>query len=182
MQPKSPLSANELKDVLFSFDINKSSGYDDFSFNFVRICFDPLLKPLIINSICLWKKGIFPDDLKTARVTPIFKAGDTSELRKYRPISVLPCFSKILERIMYIITFKYLTGNKVLYKKQFGCREEHAAEHAIVKLIDHIKKSLEKNRFTLRVFIDFLKEFDTIEYHISIKKLNQYGVKRNNMR
>ena len=66
------------------------------------------------------QKGSFPDELKIAKVTPVFKDGDVNELGNYRPISVSPCFSKILERIMYNRLFKYSKTNEILYKKQFG--------------------------------------------------------------
>ena len=66
------------------------------------------------------QKVCFPEELKIPRVTPIYKADDVNETGNYRPISVLPCFSKILERIMYNWLFKYLTANEILYKKQFG--------------------------------------------------------------
>ena len=66
------------------------------------------------------EKGCFPKELKIARVTPIYKADDVNEIGNYRSILVLPCFSKILERIMYNWLFKYLTTNEILYKKQFG--------------------------------------------------------------
>ena len=64
--------------------------------------------------------GIFPDELKTASVTPIFKGGENWNLGNYRSIPVLPCFSKIFERIMYNRLYKYLTDNNILYKKQFA--------------------------------------------------------------
>ena len=106
---------NELKDAFFSLKINKSPGYDDISFNVVKKCFSSfceLLKYLFNLSI---EKGIFPDDLKIAKVTPVYKADDKSDLSNYRPISVLSCFSKILERIMYNRLYQYLTENKILY-------------------------------------------------------------------
>ena len=62
------------------------------------------------------QKDCFPEELRIARVTPIHKAGDVKEIGNYRPISALPCFSKILERIMYNRLFKYLTTNEILYK------------------------------------------------------------------
>ena len=61
------------------------------------------------------EKGVFPDALKIARVTPLFKGGDPSNISNYRPISVLPCFSEILEHIMYNRLYKYLTTEKLLY-------------------------------------------------------------------
>ena len=65
------------------------------------------------------EKGVFPDDLKIAKVTPIYKAGDNSDISNYRSISPLPCFSKILERLMYSHLYKYLKENNILYEKQF---------------------------------------------------------------
>ena len=134
------MSVNELKDPYFSLQFNKCSGYDDISFNVVRNCFGPLLKPLTHIFNLSLEKRTFSDDLNIAQVTPVFIAVDDSEIGNFRLISVLPCFSKKLERIMYNRLFKYLTANEVLYKKQFGFRAVNSAEHAIMKLIDLIKK------------------------------------------
>ena len=137
-QAESTLTVNELKEAFFSLKINKSPGYDDISFNVVRNCFGPLLKPLMAIFKLSLQKGCFPEELKIARVTPIYKADDVNEIGNYRPISVLPCFSKILERIMYNRLFKYLTTNEILYKKQFGFQKGHSTEHAIILLINQI--------------------------------------------
>ena len=157
--------------------INKSPGYDDISFNVVRNCFGPLLKLLMAIFKLSLQKGCFPEELKIARVTPIYKADDVNEIGNYRPISVLPCFSKILERIMYNRLFKYLTTNEILHKKQFGFQKGHSTEHAIIQLIDQINNSFEKNHFTLGIFIDLSKAFDTVDHSILIKKLKIYGLK-----
>ena len=106
-QAESTLTVNELKEAFFSLKINKSPGYDDISFNVIRNWFGPLLKSAIFN--LFFQKGCFPEDLKIAPVTPIYRADDVNEIGNYRPISVLPCFSKVLERIMYNQLFKYLT-------------------------------------------------------------------------
>ena len=111
------LTINELKYAFFSLKINKSPGYDEISFNVVKKCFGELCDPLkFIFEISL-EKVIFPDDLKIARNTSVFKVGGWSKLGNYRPILVLPCFSKILERIMYNRVYKYLLENKILYPK-----------------------------------------------------------------
>ena len=104
----------------FSLKINKSPGYDDISFNVLKKCFSGLCEPLKYLFNLPIEKGIFPDDLKIAKVTPIYKADDKSNLSNYRPTSVLSCFSKILERIMYNSLYQYLTENKILYLKQFS--------------------------------------------------------------
>ena len=100
-QPERVISANELENAFFSLKINKSAGYGDISFNVVKNCFGVLHKPLLHIFNLSLQTGIFPDKLKIARVTPLFKGGGNYELGKYRPIAVLPCFSKILEKIMY---------------------------------------------------------------------------------
>ena len=108
----------ELKDALFSLKINKSLGYDDISFNILKKCFSSLCEPL--EYMFNIKKEFPQMTLKIAKVTPIYKADNKSDLCNYRPISVLPCFPKVLERIMYNRLYQYLTENKILFSKQFG--------------------------------------------------------------
>ena len=151
-QPEKAISVNELKDAFFSLKINKSAGYDVISFNVVKKCFGVLHKPLLHIFNLSLQTGIFPDKLKIARVTPLFKGGENYELGNYRPISVLPCFSKILEKIMYNRLYKYLTDNSILYKKQFGFQEGHSTEHAILQLIDQIRNSFESKQVFLLTF------------------------------
>ena len=136
------------------------------------------LKYLFGKSI---EKGIFPSALKIARVTPIFKGGDPSDISNYRSISVLPCFSKMLERITYNRLYKYQTNEKLLYSKQFGFQTGLSTEHAIVKLVDQIYKSFEKDHYTLGVFIDLSKAFDTVYHTILIRKLKMCGIKGINL-
>ena len=142
---------------------------NELSFNVAKNCFGPLLKPLMFIFNLSLQKGSFPDELKIAKVTPVFKADDVNELGNYRPISSVLCFSKILERIMYNRLFKYLKTNEILYKKQFGFQEEHSTEHAIIQLIDQINNCFEKNHITLGIFIDLKKAFDTVDHAILIK-------------
>ena len=84
------LSINELKDAFFLLDINKSPGFDSISFTVLKNYFGALHKPLLHVFNLSIVKGIFPDDLKIACVTPVFQGGDEKDLRNYRPISVLP--------------------------------------------------------------------------------------------
>ena len=74
--------------------------------------------------------------MKIATVTPIFKGGEVSDLGNHRLISVLYCFSTILEKIMYNRLYKHLFNNNILYKKQFGSQENHSTDHNIIQLVD----------------------------------------------
>ena len=119
IQPEHPLSINELKDAFFSLGINKSPGFDGISSMVLKNCFGALHKPLLHIFNLSQVKGNFPDDLKIVCVTPVFKGGDEKDLGNYRPISVLHCFSKILERIMYnrLIKIIFFTQNNLDFKK-----------------------------------------------------------------
>ena len=86
----------------------------------------------------LFRKGIFPDYMKIPKVTPVFKVSDSADLSNYRPISALPCFSKILERLIYNRLYKRLSNLKVRYPKQFGFHKGHSTDHGLLQLVAQI--------------------------------------------
>ena len=105
------LTEEEFKNAFFSLKTNKSPGYDNIHVNVIRNLYNELKTPLMNIFNLSLNTGIFPDRMKVAKVTPIFKKGEKSSISNYRPISVLPCFSKILERIMYNRLYNYFTEN-----------------------------------------------------------------------
>ena len=171
-----PITINEIKDAFFSLKINKSAGYDEISFNVIKNCFGELCDPLTYIFNLSFEKGIFPDRMKIAKVTPVFKGGDSADLSNYRPITVLPCFSKILERLMYNRLYKHLSNSKILYPKQFGFQNDHSTDHALLQLFDQIYESFERSEYKIGVFIDRSKAFDTVDQNILLTKLDIYGI------
>ena len=95
---------------------------------------------IIINQSIL--TGIFPDQLKLAKVKPLYKKGDKCCLNNYRPISLLPTISQIFERVMY----QYFNENKLLCEQQYGFRSQHSTELAAVKLVDYVIKEMDSNK------------------------------------
>ena len=94
----------------------------------------------------------------------------------YRPISILPIFSKLLEKIMYNKIYNHVSNNKLLYNKQFGSQKNVSTEYAILQLTREILDSFENNQFTLGVFIDLSKAFDTVDHEILLSKLQYFGI------
>ena len=101
-------------------------------------------------------KGVFPDKLKIVRVTPTFKKGKKTLLNNYRPISALPCFSKLPER-MFNRLYKFLVENNTLYQKQFGFQNAHSTEHAILQLANQMTEAFSQGKYTLGILLTFLR-------------------------
>ena len=122
--------------------------------------------------------GKFPNILKIGKVTPVFKKGNPQSLDNYRPISMLPLFGKILEKVMYSRLYSFFTSMGSIYGKQFGFRKSHSTSHAINFSVNKILSEIEKKNHVIGVFIDLSKAFDTIDHSKLLLKLEHYGIRR----
>ena len=109
-------------------------------------------------------KGIFPDDMKVAKVIPIYKEGNKTIVNNYHPISILPIFLNVLERLMYNTLKMFINKHNILYDYQFGFRKKYSASMALVQLVDKI--AINNGDYILGVFLDFNKAFDTVDHKI----------------
>ena len=141
----------EVRNIISSTK-NNSLGWDDIPATIAKKCIEYYINPLthIIN-----KRDVFPSKLKLARVVPLLKSGDSSQITNYRPISILSFFSKIFERIMYNHIVDFMDSNCSIYKYQFGFRQRHSTQQAIITLVEKITSSLDHGDLVIGVFLDF---------------------------
>ena len=171
-----PVEIKEVNKIISQLDSKNSSGYDSISNILIKSIVDIILKPLtVIINQCL-KMGIFPNQLKIAKVVPIFKTGDDTLFTNYRPISLLPSTSKVVERVIFNQLYTYFETNKLFYRSQYGFRKRHSTEFAALELVDKLLYMMDKGQVPLGIFLDLSKAFDTIDHKKMIKKLEFYGV------
>lgn len=150
-------------------------GRDKLSTKILKLICEMISEPLcsLVNeSVNL---GIFPDDLKLACITPIYKKGDPTNVSNYRPISVLPLLSKIFEKAMANRMSKYLSKFSLITPSQFGFQKDRGTCDAICTLTDYIYEKMNEKEHSVAVFLDLAKAYDTVNHSILLSKLHQYG-------
>ena len=169
-------NTEEIHNIIKELDSNKSS---DISIRLVKMSAN-ITSPFLSKYFSLFmQNGTFPRCLKQGTITPVYKKGNPQLLDNYRPISTLPCFGKIFEKVIYKRLYSFFSSNQLINENQFGFRSKHSTSHAINYSIDKIVSETENQKHVLGIFIDLSKAFDTICHTKLTCKLEHYGIRGN---
>ena len=172
-----PTNEQEVMNIIKQLKNKSSFGFDNISNNLLKEIAPQIIKPLVYIFNLSIQTGTVPIKMKIAKVIPIFKKGDPLVLSNYRPISLLSCFSKILEKIIYERTVKFIKKQNIFFENQYGFREKHTTSQAVLSFIDKIASATDDHKHTAGILLDFSKAFDTIDHEILLYKLNHYGIR-----
>jgi len=151
----------------------KTPDHTGVSTHFIKKVLPVIVNPLHHIFSLSFTTGTVPTQLKLAKVIPIFKSGEKSNMDNYRPISLLSSFSKILEKIVSVRLCSFLETNKILSKWQFGFRSNHSTVHPLVHFLNNITDSLNTKKHSIAIFCDLKKAFDTCDRNILLNKLQK---------
>ena len=173
----SPTDHQEIEKIVSKLKGKKSCGHDQISSSFIKHVIHNISIPLasIINKSL--ESGKVPHTFKLAKVIPIYKKKEHNLFSNHRPISLLPSFSKILEKVVHYRVYKFLDKHNIFCPSQYGFRQNHSTVDAVTELIFNITKSMDNKEVACSVFLDLSKAFDTINHKTLLRKLEFYGIR-----
>lgn len=172
-----PTTPTEIDKIIGSLKNDVAAGDDEIKVLPIKYTAN-IIGPILSHIINMMLEcGNFPDELKIAKVTPVYKGGGVTSINNYRPISVLPVFSKIFERVINDRITVFFKKYHIITPAQYGFKKEKSAESALIDIKDKIAENIENKLVTLGLFLDLKKAFDTVQHDILLKKLNIYGIR-----
>ncbi|CAH2094200.1 unnamed protein product [Euphydryas editha] len=172
-----PTDESEIGALIANLKSDSATGLDMIPANIIKDNKNILAKHISYICNLSFSTGVFPIALKRSKICPIYKSGDRNCVDNYRPISILPTLSKIIERVINKRLIKYLETNNLLSTAQFGFRRNKSTSDAVQELIDFTVTNLDSKNKTIAIFLDLAKAFDTVSIKILLKKLECLGIR-----
>ena len=169
-------TVKEVLKLVGGINISKSSGLTNISSYVLKILFTILAPQVTFMMNLSVKTAIFPEAWKDALVVPIPKGGNLTEVKNYRPISLLPLPGKLLEKLLHKQLSEYIEDNSLLTDNQHGFRKGHSTIHSIAQLTGYVNKKMDKKLPTLATFIDFRKAFDCVQHPVYLKNCPNWAL------
>ena len=144
----------EIIDIISTLNSKKANGPLSIPVVLLKVLKNYISYPLAIIFNCSFTSGIVPDHFKVAKVIPVYRKGSPLVVSNYRPISLLSIFNKILERLMYNRLIKYFEQSSIFFDQQFGFRSKHSTVHALILIVDKIRKAIDSRNYSCGIFID----------------------------
>ena len=165
---------NEIIGIINELKSGKSSDIPINVIKHIKNIIAPHLSKLFNSCMA---QSTFPSSLKTGWITPMHKKGPRNDITNYRPVSTLPIFGKIFEKIIFDRLYSFITASKILSTTQFGFRKRYSTSHAVNHSIDLIKNFQIKGKDTIGIFIDLSEAFNTLDHATLLAKLERYGIR-----
>ena len=158
------ICSSDIAKIINSLDTNKAHGHDEITIRMIKVCASSISKPLAILFRKCLKSECFPKERKKANIVPVYKKHDKQLIKNYRPVSLLPICSKIFEKVIFNLLFKYLDDNNLLNSNQSGFRSGDSCVHQLLSITHEIYKAFDANpSLDVRgVFQDLSKGFDRV--------------------
>ena len=170
-------SEGDILRVIRKLDPNKAHGHDQISIRMIQICDKTISKPLFLIFNSCMQSGVIPSEWKMANVVPVYKKNDKQNIKNYRPVSLLPIFGKIFERIIYNEMYPFFIQNELISPNQSGFKQGDSCINQLLSITHDIYQSLDEGYEVRGVFLDISKAFDKVWHKGLLYKLEQNGIK-----
>ena len=174
-----PISVENIENQMQALQKNKAIGCDRISAKLLKDAAPVIAPSLAILFNRSLTSGFFPSSWKIGRVTALYKQGDRMNVNNYRPITILPIISKLLERAVHDQLYKYLIAKQILAKEQFGFRAKKSTDAALIHFTDKVLTCMDSGQITGAAFLDLSKAFDTVNHELLLLKLTYAGLSNN---